>query len=505
MAKTNPVSFASEAYEGVRERYRPRFHFTPKTNWMNDPNGLVHAEDGYHVFYQHNPNASTWGDIVWGHATSDDLLLWQEHATSLAPEEVMAFSGSAIECSAEMIGQASDSGTALVAAYTGHNSANEDEDQRIAYSIDGGRTWRHIVDGPVIERRQRHFRDPRLFWHPETRSWIMAVALCLEHRIIFYGSRDLRHWEERGSFCSPDEPGTEWECPELVRLFDPVSSNRYLWMLKIDRSRGAVSGGSGGKYFLGTFDGHDFVERPEAGPVANRAPGGGNWLDYGKDFYAAQAFSERSSDCRPTWVGWVSNWQYARETPTQSWRGCLSIPRELSLGHSREGYALRQWPVSWLSRFRGHPNPLGPDIVSDRDSVRRKPWRTGLTFDLECTFDRWSASEFGLTLAKGANCETRLGFRPDEGTLYLDRRQSGDVAFSSHFPGVHEAPLTFDGPIDVRIIVDQSVIEVFVNGGRVVLTDLIFPDPDADTMNFFVRNGDVQVTSGQWWRLEVER
>ena len=484
------------------DHLRPSLHYTPAKNWMNDPNGLVQTSTGYHLFYQYNPNGNLWGDIAWGHARSNDLLTWEELPVAINPDDVMAFSGSAVESEPGQLKHVGITERALVAAFTGHHPATAVEDQRIVTSIDDGASWQPISDGPVINRAQKHFRDPRLFWHGASESWVMAVSLALEHRIVFYGSRDLLNWEERGSFSSTDAPGVEWECPELVQFADPDKPGEELWMLKIDVSSGAPAGGSGGKYFLGHFDGYEFDAAPRIGSFDEAAVATA-WIDYGADFYAAQRFSSLHSDTAPVWLGWASNWLYARQTPDFPGRGCQSLPRTLHLESSQGGCRLAQRPVPGVTRLRREPTVSIPLEVPANGETR--PRYTGKVFDLECRLDRWSADNFGLCLAKGDGCETRLGFRPDENRCYIDRRHSGALQVADSFPGVHSAPLDFDGPIDLRVIIDRSVVEVFINNGERVLTDLIYPDTDAVEVTLFAEGGQLSLSSAQCWSLETPR
>ncbi len=485
-----------------QDRFRPLLHFTPTANWMNDPNGLFLADDGYHLFYQHNPDANTWGDIVWGHARSNDLLRWEDFGASLSAGKLMAFSGSAAECGSILTGAKDE--RVIIAAYTGHDPENGIEDQRIAFSVDRGRSWRQLTNGPVIDRRQAHFRDPRIFWHEESGKWVMAVAVALEHTILFYGSKDLRDWRELGAFHNAEEPGVEWECPEILRLDDPANPGQSKWLLKVDLSRGAPAGGSGGKYFLGNFDGFRFEALPIVG-IAEGQVAEWAWLDYGKDFYAAQAFSGIKKHEPPVWIGWVSNWQYARATPTTNWRGCQSIPRKLLLEYSNGAYFLRQQPIDQLATERRDCVSVAGRLGPYNSGLAVEPIKSGLTFDLECQFQDWTAEEFGLIVAQGPDCGTRVGFRPGEQTVFIDRRNSGEVEFSDQFPGIHEAPLGFEQSVDLRIIVDRSVVEVFVDDGKVVLTDLIFPDADADDLSFYAVRGGVTIPTGRLWRLESPR
>ena len=469
------------------ERYRPQFHYTPARNWMNDPNGLVCSPDGYHLFYQYNPNASTWGDIAWGHAVSSDLVHWRELPVAIDPPDQFAFSGSAVSV-----------GDAIVAAYTGHDPISRNEHQRLVRSEDGGRSWTACADDTAISRVQPHFRDPRLLWHEESACWVMAVSLAIEHRIVFYRSRDLTNWQEQGSFYYVEEEGVEWECPELLRFDDPNDPSEKVWMLKLDVSRGAANGGSGGKYFLGDFDGRVF----NAKPLISGSDGQVNdwaWIDSGKDFYAAQAFTGVPSKHPPTWIAWVSNWQYARDIPTKPWRGCQSLPRELRLVSCGRGYQLRQRPIEALKALRGESLLQDATKVVSSDSQYR--FEAGQSFQLVIRFTDWTAHEFGIDIAVGSQCRTRIAVRPQDRSIAVDRRRSGVTEFSLDFPGKHLTGLKCLNAIDIQLFFDGCVLELFVDDGAAVFTELVFPDPDAGAVEFFARGGSVQVSDASCWQM----
>src|SRR5699024_6105468 len=145
------------------EPYRPQFHFTPKENWINDPNGLVYYDGEYHLFYQHNPYGDQWGHMSWGHAVSKDLLHWEHLPVALEEEDgIMIFSGSAVVDKNNTRGLGREKNPPMVAIYTGHHTDedNPKQDPRIAYSTDNGRTWTNYEGNPVIDEGLKNFRDP---------------------------------------------------------------------------------------------------------------------------------------------------------------------------------------------------------------------------------------------------------------------------------------------------------------------------------------------------------
>lgn len=312
---------------------RPHYHYAPATNWLSDPNGLVHFKDEWHLFYQYNPQGEDWGHMSWGHAVSRDLVAWQELEPALLDDaREMIFSGSAVIDPDNRAGFGAD---AMVAIYTGAAIGPPPiQSQCLAASIDAGRTWKKHPGNPVLDRNMADFRDPNVFWHGPTARWIMVVVLSNEQRAVLYASRDLKQWDELSCIPAAGAPGEVWECPLLIEL--PVEgTTERRWLFKVDVLRGAP--GSGALYQTGTFDGVRFQpDGPTGAPVWGVA-------DWGSDFYAAIAWHEpRDAAGRPVWIGWMGNHAYQGQLPKQGWRGAMSLPRRLSLRVQGDGYALVQ-------------------------------------------------------------------------------------------------------------------------------------------------------------------
>src|SRR5687767_3125988 len=235
----------THAAESYREPWRPQFHFTPATNWMNDPNGMVYYDGEYHLFYQFNPFGEVWGHMSWGHAVSRDLVHWEHLPVALHEEnDVMIFSGSAVVDWYNTSGFGTPWNPALVAIYTGHSET--EQTQNLTYSTDRGRTWSKYESNPVIAIGERDFRDPKVFWHEPSRQWIMVTVLSDQHKVRFDGSTDLKHWSYLGDFGPAGATDGQWECPDLFAL--PVEGETGLtkWVLKVD-----VLKGTGAQYFVG--------------------------------------------------------------------------------------------------------------------------------------------------------------------------------------------------------------------------------------------------------------
>ncbi|MDQ0716826.1 fructan beta-fructosidase [Streptomyces luteogriseus] len=242
------------------ETYRPQFHFTPKKNWMNDPNGLVYYKGEYHLFYQYNPNGNSWGDMSWGHAVSTDLVHWKELPLALShDDEEMVFSGSAVVDWNNTTGFGTRKNPPMVAIYTGLDKDTGIQAQSLAYSTDRGRTWTKYQGNPVIDIGSKEFRDPKVQWYEPTKSWLMTVSLSTEHKVRFYSSKNLKDWHLLSEFGPAGATGGVWECPDLFPLAVDGDKDNIKWVLVVNINPGGIAGGSAAQYFLGDFDGKKFT------------------------------------------------------------------------------------------------------------------------------------------------------------------------------------------------------------------------------------------------------
>jgi fructan beta-fructosidase len=451
----------SGATEDYQEPLRPGFHFTPARNFMNDPNGLVYYKGEYHLFYQHNPFGATWGHMSWGHAVSTDMLHWHHLPIALREEAgVMIFSGSVVVDQNNSSGLCRPEGadrSCLVAIYTGHGRGRQT--QNLAYSNDRGRTWTKYAGNPVLDLGLKEFRDPKVFWYETTRRWIMLAVLPDQHKVRFFGSADLARWETLSDFGPAGATGGVWECPDLFAL--PVDDDpaTVRWVLLVNINPGGVAGGSGGQYFVGTFDGLKFVNDNLLGQTL--------WVDFGKDFYATTSFSDiPASDGRRIWMGWISNWVYANKEPTVVWRGAQSVPRQLALRHVAGGARLVQVPIREMNALRAAPEPA---------RVTRAMALPG-SAEIAIEFARgdWRAAGFRLTNAGGEEVVVGVTSQPLE--VFVDRRTSRATPFDEAYPGRHAGPVRWrDDKISLLVLFDRSVLEVFANAGETVITERVYP------------------------------
>ncbi len=503
-ARTNPMSkllailLLTVATGGYDQPYRPQFHFSPQKNWTNDPNGLVYFDGEYHLFFQYNPLGDLWGHMSWGHAVSPDLVRWKELPVALPEEDgVMIFTGSTVVDEHNTSGFCAGGKPCLVAIYTGHTPEAKPkptlQTQNLAYSNDRGRTWTKFTGNPVLNLNMTDFRDPNVFWSVEGRRWIMAVALPDEHKVRFYGSGDLKRWEQLSEFGPAGATGGQWECPDLFEVH-VNRTNEWRWVMKIGINPGALQGGSGEQYFVGRFDGTRFVnENPPSLTL---------WTDYGKDCYCALTYNGLKRETPPVMLGWMSNWQYAGKLPTSPWRGQMTLPRRVALERRAEGIRLIQEPIRPVARLRsGMAAASGTTAEDFSRSLGRRSFAGGL-FELQAKVPLGSAQEAGFKLLAPDGSFTLVSYDKQRQELFVDRTHSGVVDFSPDFPARIVAPLALgDEPLRLQILVDRSSVEVFAMEGRVAMTNLIFPPKGVQNVQFYAKGGEPGPMHAVSWQL----
>jgi fructan beta-fructosidase len=436
--------------------------------------------------------------MSWGHAISRDLVHW-EHLLVAIPEQngVMIFSGSTVvdwQNSSGLCTTAEDR-SCLVAVYTGYTG--KEQNQNVAYSNDQGRTWTKYPGNPVIDLHLADFRDPKMFWHRASHKWVMLTVLSPQHKVRFFASTDLKYWTPLSDFGPAGAVGGVWECPDLFELPLAGEPGQTRWVLNVNLNPGGIVGGSADQYFIGLFDGTKFTnENPKEQ---------GLWADYGKDFYASTSFSDiPSSDGRRIWMGWLNNWEYAARVPTNPWRGAQSIPRVLKLRRFREGIRLVQEPVSELQALRGRHVVVENQSTGAANRLLNSKGVRGETLEIVAEVQPREATEFGFRVRKGPSEESVVGIDAQKSLLFVDRTGSGDTGFDPKFPGRHTAPLDLPAgqPIKLRIFVDRSSVEVFGNDGEKVISDLIFPSPASQGVEFYSEGGDARVVKLDIWNLK---
>jgi fructan beta-fructosidase len=496
------------------ELHRPAFHFTPPAGWMNDPNGMVYYKGEYHLFYQHYPDSTVWGPMHWGHAVSKDLVQWEHLPIALYPDSLgTIFSGSAVVDHKNTSGLGTIDNPPMIAVFTYHNAAGEKagrkdyQTQGLAYSLDKGRTWVKYKNNPVLKNPGiRDFRDPKVTWYEKGQKWVMTLAVA-DH-ISFYSSKNLINWIKESDFGSDiGAHGGVWECPDLFKL--PVAgTGQEKWVLLVNINPGAPNGGSGTQYFVGAFDGKNFVldqqfkaqlsgQSTTPGSVKK---GEGIWADYGMDNYAGVTWSDvPEADGRRLFIGWMSNWKYANVVPTEKWRSALTVARTLSLEKTPAGVRLVSKPVQELKGLYGAAHKLEAQTVAAAFDISEKlPFSTP-TFAINLEVEPLgAASGFAVELSNTKNQRILIGYDASRKQYYIDRSHAGPSTFSKDFAGIHYGPRVATGAtFPLTLLVDVASVELFADGGKTVMTDIFFPDEKFTKIRLLADKGQVQLKSGE--------
>ncbi|PZX53923.1 fructan beta-fructosidase [Algoriphagus ratkowskyi] len=448
------ITFTSE----VTEEFRPTYHFTPESGWMNDPNGLIYLDGEYHLFYQHYPDSTVWGPMHWGHAVSSDLVNWEHLPIALFPDSLgYIFSGSAVLDTENTSGLGTAETPPIVAIFTYHNAEEANtksqtfQSQAIAFSLDKGRTWQKYEGNPVLPNPGiRDFRDPKVSQITNengTKSWIMTLAVL--DQINFYSSPDLKSWTLLSEFGKTiGAHGGVWECPDLLPFKTPSGEGK--WVLLVSINPGGPQNGSATQYFIGDFKNGQFT--PDDTMI--------RWLDYGPDNYAGVTWSNLPSDHdRTLFIGWMSNWLYANEVPTKAWRSAMTLPRELSLFDVDGTLLLKSAPAKELEKLR------------DKEyKVTKKS--SSLPSEAVELISEVNSDSFMVTFSNELN--EKLVISKELGLVNIDRRNAGKSTFQRDFAAIHSAPMSWEAT-EIRIFLDASSVELFVNDGELVMTSILFP------------------------------
>jgi fructan beta-fructosidase len=467
---------------------------------MNDPNGLVYSRGEYHLYYQYHPYSNKWGPMHWGHAVSRDLVRWDNLPIALYPDRHGAiFSGSAVVDATNSSGFGTRAHPPLVALFSYHDHLREKlggtgyESQGLAFSLDSGRHWVKYAGNPVLTSPAvRDFRDPKVFWYAPHHCWI--VALASGDHVAFYSSPDLKHWRHESDFGREwGAHGGVWECPDLIAtVVDGTRIEKFVLMVSV--GKGGPNGGSATQYFLGNFDGHRFTLDEREPQRLRSSP---HWLDYGTDDYAGSTWSgDAPGDARPRFIGWMSNWQYAMDVPTERWRGVMTLPRELALMQTVRGLELHSLPAPELDALRGKSLPVAPQRGAGAMDLTGLSGARGGQLELDLDLDLGDSKLVELRFANSRGESTVFRVNRQQGRYELDRSASGSVAFNAAFPTLQVAPIPgSERRLGLRAYVDHSSLEVFLNGGETVFTALVFPSAPYELVELKA-DQEIELTDG---------
>ena len=489
------------------EQYRNQFHFSPPANWMNDPTGMVYYDGEYHLFYQYYPKSTVWGPMHWGHAVSTDLMHWEHLPVALAPDDLgYILSGSAVMDVNNTSGLGSEESPAMVCVFTHHDAvakkagAKDCEVQSIAYSVDKGRSWVKYAGNPVLPNTEKiqDFRDPKVIWDEARSRWVMALAA--KDRIQFYSSVNLIDWTFRSEWGQEygDRVGV-WECPDLFPLA-VNGSDEIKWVLILSLNPGGPNGGSGTQYFVGDFDGEQFIIDPQF--AEDISEGKGVWLDFGPDNYAGVTCSGiPQKDGRCIYIGWMSNWLYGQEVPTEEWRSAMTLPRSLSLLHSEGRYRLCSEFVTELdgiSEARQDANSY--DRIKESKVLMSGIEASGYRLYFET--DRKEGLTFGLKFSNDVEEHFVIGFDSATNNYFMDRSKSGEVSFNEAFSEMIFAPISYaSDKISLDIVLDKGSVELLADQGGLAMTSVFFSKKAYNKVELVVGAGELSNTSTRRYLL----
>ena len=493
------------------EKFRPVYHHTPLYGWMNDANGLVYKDGEYHLYFQYNPYGSKWGNMHWGHSVSKDLVHWEHLAPAIARDTLgHIFSGSSIVDQENVAGY----GAGNILAFYTSASDKYGQIQCLAFSKDNGRTFTKYEKNPILCPADglRDFRDPKVFRYEPEDKWVMIVSADKEMR--FYDSKNLKDWNYMSSFGEGyGVQPCQFECPDMVELPVDGDLNRKKWALIVNVNPGCYFGGSATQYFTGNFDGTKFS--------CDSQPNVTKWLDWGKDHYATVCFSNTGE--RTIAVPWMSNWQYCNIVPTKQFRSANALPRELSLYTQDGEIYLSAVPVPEIKTLRKEKKEIPAFTVANDYHIDSLLADNDGAYELALEITAGEAEIMGFNLFNDKGEKVDIYFNLPEKRLVMDRTKSGIVDFGkksvSHEIEVHDrrkttsinyiddfalatwAPIKKENKYTLDVFVDKCSVEIFLNGGKVAMTNLIFPSEPYNRMCFYSKGGSFQVDSFKAYRL----
>ncbi|MCQ6563800.1 glycoside hydrolase family 32 protein [Paenibacillus mendelii] len=478
---------AAQAHESVsKDYYRQGFHIMPQAYFMNDPNGLVYYKGEYHAFFQHLPFSVHDGEKVWGHVKSKDLVHWEYLPVAIAPSQSYdrngCYSGSAVD----------DNGI-LTLIYTGYIEREGDRTaiqmQNLAFSEDGIVFHKYennpVISDPPEDGSLADFRDPKVWRHEDTWYMVVGSSKFGYGKTLMYRSENLRQWDYIGVAAESDgSMGQVWECPDMF----PFERDTHVFLtssLIIENE--AITGGKN-LYMVGSLN-------YEQGKFNSTFVGE---TDCGLDFYAAQTFHDGLG--RRILIGWM-DWHAApRIEAVSNWFGSLTVPRIMTL--LPDG-SVQFTPAPELQQLReGHQHF---EEVNLQEGIRGA-WGdiVGDCLEIIAEFELGDAepdAEFSISLRRSElhDQETIITYSSETETLTFNRDKSG-----SGFTGSKSCSLLpmSGGRIKLHIIMDRSSVEIFMNEGRLVSSNRIYPHPNSQGLDVYASKGTVKLKQLDVWKLK---
>ena len=492
MGTTITVTKKASSDYMAAEPYRPQFHFSPEINFMNDPNGLIYdpSNGTWHMYFQYSPQLPGMGNQTWGHAQSTDLVTWQEMPVAIPMDDLGAiFSGSAVVDDKNTSGFFDDNepgDSKLVAIFT--HAGGRGQVQSIAYSTDHGVTWTKYEGNPVLDEDDRKyggdFRDPKVWWQEDPEEpaggiWLMVVA---GGRGQIFSSHDLKEWKFEQALTFADGSELHSECPALF----PVNTDEGEKWLYVASSDWYCVGD-----LVKTEEGWRF--EAETGRIES-ANGGASKMYAGQHYY-----NDASSQNRKLMVHWLQDYSAPGTLTDKRWNGVQSLPRVTGLKKIDGTWHMTAYPAEEINSYRSDVIYETENLTVSAEDGNILGGAAGQYYDIEGIFDPGTATEFGFKLRTGNGQETVVKYNAETEQLILDKSKSGPCNTDSFSWTLH--PME-NGKVQIRILMDNSVVEVFGNYGDADMADLCFPDPGSIGMEFFVEGGEVTIDELHIWQMK---
>ena len=453
---------------------QPRFHVTGGIGWINDPNGFAPYKGEYHLFFQYYPYDTKWGPMHWGHVKTSDFVRWERLPAALAPDTDYdrngCFSGSSVEL---------PDGRQLL-MYTGVRNVRRrngkiDSFQTQCVAIGDGVDYDKYEANPVIDASTlpegasvHDFRDPKI-WREDGKFYAVIGNRPEDGSgsILLYESEDAIHWQFVSVLAAcHNQYGRMWECPD----FFPLDGKHVLLVSPQEMAAIGLEfhPGNANVALIGKFDrktNHLLREYVQA-------------IDYGLDFYAPQTLL--TEDGRRVMIAWMQNWETSTcKVEELRFFGQMSLPRELSVRNGR----LCQNPVRELEQYRGVLIDYHNVLINGETSLRGI---SGRYLDMTVTLRPGNESSmykwFRLYVAKDGEHFTFIRFRPETGTIKVDRTHSG---FPHDIVNIREFPVNVkNGTLKLRVIMDRYSLELFVNDGEQAASFVLYTPIGAGSISF---------------------
>lgn len=459
---------------------RPGYHFSVPDNWKNDPQRPIFIGGEYHYYYLYNADYLDGGiGTSWRRATTRDHVTFVDHGVAIdkfTNDNGDCWSGSLVVDAEGTAGFGRGAVIALVTQARVNQVPEGGQAQFLWYSTDGGESFRPGGDEPVLaDPDVADFRDPKVIWDNIRQRWFMALAEG--DRLGFYASPDLADWKRVGEFAR-DDMGL-LECPDIFRMTADDGSSQ--WVLGVSANAKHRGLPATFAYWTGAFDGNEFV------PDAHEP----RWLDWGFDFYGAVTYphhgpsGDEDASLRHA-IGWANSWEYPHNAPTlvaDGYNGDDMIVRDLRLVREPDGYALVSAPTAALTEYTTRTHRLG-DLevqgVLDLDVH-------ATSYDLSCEIE-WNTGNTGdigfeVCRSSGGSRFVAAGLTLTDPCAYLDRTLTANPT-----RGRTRAPLdSSTGRVAVRLLVDRTSVELFVDNGRSAQSHRVFPLAGDDGIRLFSR------------------